>query len=92
MDNTTIALVPEKVRHPHGMQIMFQDNENHTRNIFVYAENSRDYVDWYNCIRSAKLNRLRIAYPGAPDSEVTMSHMFVAPRNTNRERTEAIFA
>lgn len=69
LDDTTVTLVPEKIRNPFGMQIMF-DQEGHTRNIYVYAENSRDLVNWYTCIRSAKLNRYRIAYPGTNDDEV----------------------
>ena len=30
-------------------------------------------MSWFNAIRSAKLNRLRIAFPGAKDAEVSRS-------------------
>ena len=65
-----MTLVPDKMSHPHGMQIMF-DKDGHTRNLYVYAEKRRDMVDWYTAIRAAKLIRYRIAYPGANDEDVS---------------------
>lgn len=33
----------------------------------------QDIVDWFTSVRSAKLNRLAIAYPGASELEVRIS-------------------
>jgi hypothetical protein len=37
----------------------------------------QDIVDWFNAIRSAKLNRLTIAYPGANVAEVSSPEYFM---------------
>ena len=37
LDNINITVVPDKVGNPNGMQINFEQ-ENHVRNLFVYAE------------------------------------------------------
>ncbi len=64
-----MTLVPEKLKNPFGMQIMF-DHEGHTRSIYVYADNGQDLVDWYTCLRAAKLSRYQLAYPAASVDEV----------------------
>jgi len=38
IDDINIALIPDKLDHPNGMQITFENNNGQTRNIFVYAE------------------------------------------------------
>lgn len=63
------SLVPEKIGNPNGMQICFI-KDGSTRNLFVYAEDGKDIVNWHMAIRSAKLNRLRVAFPGANDAEL----------------------
>uniref|UniRef100_T1JGV0 Nitrilase and fragile histidine triad fusion protein NitFhit n=1 Tax=Strigamia maritima TaxID=126957 RepID=T1JGV0_STRMM len=63
------SLVPDKIGNPNGMQICYI-KDGSTRNIYVYADDGRDIVNWYMAIRSAKLNRLRVAFPGANDSEL----------------------
>eukprot|EP00918_Siedleckia_nematoides_P033549 GHVU01072868.1.p1 GENE.GHVU01072868.1~~GHVU01072868.1.p1 ORF type:complete len:326 (-),score=36.91 GHVU01072868.1:1703-2605(-) len=62
IDIINVTLVPEKMGTPNGMQILY-DADGHTRSIYVYTEQAKDIIDWYMAIRSAKLNRLRIAYP-----------------------------
>ncbi len=64
-----MTLVPEKLKNPFGMQIMF-DHDGHTRSIYVYADNGKDLVDWYTCLRAAKLSRYQLAYPAASVEEV----------------------
>lgn len=36
----------------------------------------QELVEWYTAIRSAKLNRLRIAYPGAKNSDVSAAQCY----------------
>ncbi|KAL8558388.1 hypothetical protein ACOMHN_019797 [Nucella lapillus] len=62
MDHMNAIFVPEKIGNPYGLQITFIKNGS-TRSLFVYSENSRDIVDWYNCVRAAKWERRRIAFP-----------------------------
>lgn len=62
LDGLNLMIVPEKVGHPNGMQMTFEQNEQ-TRNLFIYCEDGQDLIDWYTAIRAAKLNRLEIAYP-----------------------------
>ena len=40
-------------------------------NLRTYFQLFQVLIEWYTAIRSAKLNRLRIAYPGAPEREVS---------------------
>ncbi|XP_072298317.1 arf-GAP with dual PH domain-containing protein 2 [Eucyclogobius newberryi] len=60
---------PKKIGHPHGLQLTYQ-NENHTRNLFVYHEKSEDIVTWFNCIRAARYAYLKTAYPTGSDEEL----------------------
>ena len=66
IDELNMAIVPQKVDHPYGFQMTFE-KDGGTRNLFGYADNGETLIEWYTAIRSAKLNRLRIAYPGAPE-------------------------
>jgi len=38
LDSINITVVPDKVGNPNGMQINYEENDHHVRNIFVYAE------------------------------------------------------
>lgn len=64
-----VAFVPDKIGNPNGMQLSYV-KDGSTRNIFVYADDGKDIVDWYVGIRSAKLNRLRVAFPGTNEVEL----------------------
>ncbi|XP_013778939.1 arf-GAP with dual PH domain-containing protein 1-like isoform X2 [Limulus polyphemus] len=60
---------PMKVDHANAMQITFV-KDGTTRNIFVYADDGKDIVNWYMAIRSAKLNQMQIAFPESDPNEV----------------------
>ncbi|XP_066498421.1 arf-GAP with dual PH domain-containing protein 1-like isoform X2 [Hoplias malabaricus] len=57
---------PKKIGNPFGLQITYL-KDNSTRNIFVYHEDGKEMVDWFNAIRAARFHYLQVAYPGAPD-------------------------
>ncbi|XP_030591824.1 arf-GAP with dual PH domain-containing protein 2 isoform X1 [Archocentrus centrarchus] len=60
---------PEKIGHPHGLQITYQDG-NRTRNLYVYHETSQEIVTWYIAIRAARYAYLKTAYPTGSDDEL----------------------
>ncbi|XP_070580110.1 arf-GAP with dual PH domain-containing protein 1-like isoform X1 [Ptychodera flava] len=60
---------PEKIGNPNGLQLSYV-KDGTTRNLYVYSDDGQDIVDWYNAIRSASYNRLKIAYPGANDADL----------------------
>ncbi|XP_028979584.1 arf-GAP with dual PH domain-containing protein 1 isoform X2 [Esox lucius] len=60
---------PEKIGQPHGLQITYLKN-NSTRNIFVYHEDGKEMVDWFNAIRAARFHYLQVAFPGAYDTDL----------------------
>lgn len=60
---------PEKIGHPHGLQITYQDVD-HTRNLYVYHESSQEIVTWYIAIRAARYAYLKTAYPTGSDDEL----------------------
>ncbi|XP_009430727.1 arf-GAP with dual PH domain-containing protein 2 isoform X6 [Pan paniscus] len=59
----------EKIGHPHGLQITYR-REGHTRNLFVYHESGKEIVDWFNALRAARLQYLKMAFPELPESEL----------------------
>ncbi|KAH0510705.1 Arf-GAP with dual PH domain-containing protein 2 [Microtus ochrogaster] len=59
----------EKIGHPHGLQITYR-KEDHTRNLFVYHDSGKEIVDWFNALRAARLQYLRLAFPDLPESEL----------------------
>ncbi|XP_068434662.1 arf-GAP with dual PH domain-containing protein 2 isoform X2 [Clinocottus analis] len=60
---------PEKIGHPQGLQLTYQDN-NHTRNLYVYHERPEEIVAWFNAIRAARYAYLKTAYPTGSDEEL----------------------
>ncbi|XP_013387548.1 arf-GAP with dual PH domain-containing protein 1 isoform X2 [Lingula anatina] len=62
LDEINAIFVPDKIGNLNGLQVTY-DKEGTTRSLFLYAEEGKDIVDWYNALRAAKLNRLRIAFP-----------------------------
>ncbi|KAL4663976.1 hypothetical protein H8959_021012 [Pygathrix nigripes] len=59
----------EKIRHPHGLQITYR-RDGHIRNLFVYHESGKEIVDWFNALRAARLQYLKMAFPELPESEL----------------------
>ncbi|XP_078510505.1 arf-GAP with dual PH domain-containing protein 2 isoform X2 [Lissotriton helveticus] len=62
---------PEKIGHRNGLAFIFM-KDSQTRSIFVYHENGEDIVDWFNCIRAARLRYLKKAFPDTPESELIL--------------------
>ncbi|KAL6477208.1 hypothetical protein MHYP_G00157070 [Metynnis hypsauchen] len=60
---------PTKIGNPHGVQITYL-KDNSTRNIFVYHEDGKEMVDWFNAIRAARFHYLQVAFPGAHDADL----------------------
>ncbi|XP_048847081.1 arf-GAP with dual PH domain-containing protein 1-like isoform X5 [Brienomyrus brachyistius] len=60
---------PSKIGNPHGLQITYL-KDNSTRNIFVYHEDGKEIVDWFNAIRAARFHYLQVAFPGASESDL----------------------
>ncbi|CAB1417178.1 unnamed protein product [Pleuronectes platessa] len=56
---------PTKIGTPHGLQITYL-KDNSTRNVFVYHEDGREMVDWFNAIRAARFHYLQVAFPVSP--------------------------
>lgn len=59
----------EKIGNPHGLQITYR-TEGHLRNLFVYHESGKEIVDWFNALRAARLQYLKMAFPELPESEL----------------------
>ncbi|XP_055257369.1 arf-GAP with dual PH domain-containing protein 2 isoform X3 [Moschus berezovskii] len=59
----------EKIGNPHGLQITYR-RDGHVRNLFVYHENGKEIVDWFNALRAARLQYLKMAFPELPESEL----------------------
>ncbi|XP_026180679.1 arf-GAP with dual PH domain-containing protein 1-like isoform X2 [Mastacembelus armatus] len=60
---------PTKIGTAHGLQITYL-KDNSTRNIFVYHEDGKEMVDWFNAIRAARFHYLQVAFPGASNSDL----------------------
>lgn len=60
---------PGKIGTAHGLQITYL-KDNSTRNIFVYHEDGKEMVDWFNAIRAVRFRYLQVAFPVASVSEL----------------------
>ncbi|XP_033823765.1 arf-GAP with dual PH domain-containing protein 1 [Periophthalmus magnuspinnatus] len=69
VDTINATFQPEKMGNPNGLQITYLKDYS-TRNIFVYHDNGKEIVDWYNSIRAVQLHYLKVAFPGATDAEL----------------------
>lgn len=69
VDNLNASFQPAKIGNPNGLQITYI-KDNKTRNIFVYHENGKEIVEWFNALRAAQYSYLKIAFPCAPNSEI----------------------
>uniref|UniRef100_A0A8C5QPG9 ArfGAP with dual PH domains 1 n=1 Tax=Leptobrachium leishanense TaxID=445787 RepID=A0A8C5QPG9_9ANUR len=63
IEHLNATFQPAKIGNPNGLQITYL-KDNSTRNIFVYHEDGKEIVDWYNAIRAARFHYLQVAYPG----------------------------
>ncbi|XP_054845386.1 arf-GAP with dual PH domain-containing protein 1-like isoform X2 [Eublepharis macularius] len=69
IDAINATFQPEKIGHPNGLQITYL-KDNKTRNIFLYHEDGKEIVDWFNAIRAVKFHYLKVAFPVASDKEL----------------------
>lgn len=69
LDDVNVVFVPEKIGHPNGFQITYI-KDGATRNLFLYVDDAKTAVDWYTAIRSAKLERRRLAFPDRDAEEI----------------------
>uniref|UniRef100_A0A3Q2CAG2 ArfGAP with dual PH domains 2 n=1 Tax=Cyprinodon variegatus TaxID=28743 RepID=A0A3Q2CAG2_CYPVA len=60
---------PQKIGHPHGLQLTYQDDDK-TRNLYVYHDSPEEIVVWFNAIRAARYAYLKTAYPTGSDEEL----------------------
>ncbi|CAG0918591.1 unnamed protein product [Notodromas monacha] len=56
------------------LQLTYLQPDGVTRHLYVYHDDPEEVVRWYLAIRSAKLNRLSVAYPGASKVQLA-SHL-----------------
>uniref|UniRef100_A0A8C9T996 ArfGAP with dual PH domains 1 n=1 Tax=Scleropages formosus TaxID=113540 RepID=A0A8C9T996_SCLFO len=71
---------PEKIGHRNGLQITYQ-KEHRTRNLFLYHEDGKEIVDWFNTIRAVQFKWLKLAFPAEGDQELLKR----LPRNFLKE-------
>ncbi|XP_060135839.1 arf-GAP with dual PH domain-containing protein 1 isoform X2 [Zootoca vivipara] len=69
IDTVNATFQPEKTGNPNGLQITYL-KENKTRNIFLYHEDGKEIVDWFNAIRAVQFHYLKVAFPVASDQEL----------------------
>ncbi|KAJ7305892.1 hypothetical protein JRQ81_010258 [Phrynocephalus forsythii] len=69
IEHLNATFQPAKIGNPHGLQITYL-KDNSTRNIFVYHEDGKEMVDWFNAIRAARFHYLQVAFPGASDTDL----------------------
>ncbi|XP_041033768.1 arf-GAP with dual PH domain-containing protein 1 isoform X1 [Carcharodon carcharias] len=69
VDNINATFQPTKIGNPNGLQITYL-KDNSTRSIFVYHEEGKEIVDWFNAIRAVQFHYLKVAFPGASDYEL----------------------
>ncbi|XP_062998986.1 arf-GAP with dual PH domain-containing protein 1 isoform X2 [Elgaria multicarinata webbii] len=69
IEHLNATFQPAKIGNPHGLQITYL-KDNSTRNIFVYHEDGKEMVDWFNALRAARFHYLQVAFPGASDIDL----------------------
>ncbi|MBN3309954.1 ADAP1 protein, partial [Amia calva] len=69
VDTINASFQPNKIGNPNGLQITFLKDYS-TRNIFIYHDNGKEIVDWFNAIRAVQFHYLKVAFPGATDAEL----------------------
>uniref|UniRef100_A0AAV2LPM0 Uncharacterized protein n=1 Tax=Knipowitschia caucasica TaxID=637954 RepID=A0AAV2LPM0_KNICA len=63
MKDLNAIFQPEKIGHPHGLQLSFMHDDKRTRNIFVYHENAQLIVSFFNALRKTRLTYLQRKNP-----------------------------
>lgn len=79
LDNVNVV-VTSKLQHPNGMQIVCDTaDDKKKRFLFVFADSGKELVEWYSCIRYAKLQMLPDALRQRSPREVCvlLTHDFV---------------
>ncbi|XP_053327739.1 arf-GAP with dual PH domain-containing protein 1 [Spea bombifrons] len=69
IEHLNATFQPAKIGNPNGLQITYL-KDNSTRNIFVYHDDGKEIVDWFNAIRAARFHYLQVAYPVAGNIEL----------------------
>ncbi|XP_030401711.1 arf-GAP with dual PH domain-containing protein 1-like [Gopherus evgoodei] len=69
IDTINATFQPVKIKNPNGLQISYL-KDNKTRNIFLYHEDGKEIVDWFNAIRAVQVHYLKVAFPVASDNEI----------------------
>ncbi|XP_071246432.1 arf-GAP with dual PH domain-containing protein 2-like [Salvelinus alpinus] len=69
MKDLNAVFQPEKIGHAHGLQISYLEEER-TRNLFVYHDNSQEIVSCFNAIRATRFAYLKKVDPNARDSDL----------------------
>ncbi|XP_074594093.1 arf-GAP with dual PH domain-containing protein 1-like isoform X2 [Brevipalpus obovatus] len=57
------------VKNPNALHLTYL-KDGYTRSIYVYSEDGKEIVEWYNAIRAAKFHYLQIAYPTCSPDEL----------------------
>uniref|UniRef100_A0A8C4NHR7 Arf-GAP with dual PH domain-containing protein 1 n=1 Tax=Eptatretus burgeri TaxID=7764 RepID=A0A8C4NHR7_EPTBU len=61
---------PDKIGNPNGLQLTYL-KDGSTRSLFVYHNDGKVIVDWFNAIRAVRYHYLKVAFPGASDKDIT---------------------
>ncbi|XP_069509150.1 arf-GAP with dual PH domain-containing protein 1-like [Ambystoma mexicanum] len=69
IDSINASFQPTKIGNPNGLQITHR-KDSRTRNIFLYHEDGKEIVNWFNAIRMAQFNYLKVAFPTAVNKEI----------------------
>ncbi|XP_061495050.1 arf-GAP with dual PH domain-containing protein 1-like [Rhineura floridana] len=69
IDTVNATFQPEKTGNPNGLQITYL-KDNKTRNIFLYHEDGKEIVNWFNAIRAVQFHYLKVAFPVTSDQEL----------------------
>ncbi|XP_062041590.1 arf-GAP with dual PH domain-containing protein 1 isoform X1 [Lepus europaeus] len=69
IEHLNATFQPAKIGHPHGLQLTYL-KDNSTRNIFLYHDDGKEVVDWFNALRAARFHYLQVAFPGASDADL----------------------
>jgi len=69
LSDVNVCLAPAKMHQDNGMQLSYI-TEGSTRHLYVCHDSGHVIINWYMAIRSAKLNRLMVAYPSATEKDL----------------------
>ncbi|XP_006007383.1 arf-GAP with dual PH domain-containing protein 1 [Latimeria chalumnae] len=69
VDTINAAFQPSKIGNPNGLQLTYL-KDFITRNIFIFHENGKEIVNWFNAIRATQFHYLQVAFPGKSNAEL----------------------